>query len=160
MMKKLLALLLCLLMALSLAACGSDDTSADETADTAVTDTAEETDAVDAEETDTTEAEETEAVEGRINEEQKAALIEAYNEVAPIYNEVATLATDNGWLDDEQTAAELQAVGGTLSFVGSGLTEDISMLDGSDFEALPGAIREFGPALEEVRERVSVPYEG
>ena len=32
------------------------------------------------------------------------------------------------------------------------------MLDGSDFDALPGAILEFVPALETLAERVSVPY--
>lgn len=45
-------------------------------------------------------------------------------------------------------------------FLGKGLTEDISLLDGSDFDALIDYLEnEFPPALEELSERVSVPYE-
>ena len=45
-------------------------------------------------------------------------------------------------------------------FIGKGLTEDISLLDGSDFDALIDYLEnEFPPALEELSERVSVPYE-
>ena len=47
-----------------------------------------------------------------------------------------------------------------LGFIGKGLTEDISLLDGSDFDALIDYLEnEFPPALEELSERVSVPYE-
>ena len=47
-----------------------------------------------------------------------------------------------------------------LVLIGKGLTEDISLLDGSDFDALIDYLEnEFPPALEELSERVSVPYE-
>lgn len=47
-----------------------------------------------------------------------------------------------------------------LGFIGKGLTGDISLLDGSDFDALIDYLEnEFPPALEELSERVSVPYE-
>lgn len=47
-----------------------------------------------------------------------------------------------------------------LVLIGKGLTEDISLLDGSGFDALIDYLEnEFPPALEELSERVSVPYE-
>ena len=76
------------------------------------------------------------------------------------YNEIATAVNENGWMKDEQTAAEMKALSDTLGFIGKGLTEDISLLDGSDFDALIDYLKnEFPPAMEELRERVSVPYE-
>ena len=141
-MKKILALLLSLMLVLSLAACGGDDTTdtpVDE--EPVVTDEAE------------TPAEDEEVPEGRITDEQLADLTAAYNNVA-------TAVNDNGWMNDEQTAAEMKALSDTLGFIGKGLTEDISLLDGSDFDALIDYLEnEFPPALEELSERVSVPYE-
>ena len=138
-MKKLIALLLALLLVLCLAACGGEVVADDTAEDSTVT-------------ADISNAE--------ITQEQLEALTEAYNEVAPLYNDVYAAAEANGWLDDAQTSAELDAVGGTLSFVGAGLTEDPTMLDGSDFDALPDAIRQLIPELEAMLERVSVAYEG
>lgn len=47
-----------------------------------------------------------------------------------------------------------------LVLIGKGLTEDISLLDGSGFDALIDYLKnEFPPALEGLSERVSVPYE-
>ena len=149
-MKKILALLLSLMLVLSLAACGGDDTSGtpvDEDS-ASVTDKAETPD------------EGEEVPEGRITDEQLADLTAAYNNVAVPYNEIATAVNENGWMKDEQTAAEMKALSDTLGFIGKGLTEDISLLDGSDFDALIDYLEnEFPPALEELRERVSVPYE-
>ena len=149
-MKKILALLLSLMLALSLAACGGDDTTdTPEDEDPApVTDEAENPD------------EDEKVPEGRITDEQLAALTAAYNNVAVPYNEIATAVNENGWMNDEQTAAEMKALSDTLGFIGKGLTEDISLLDGSDFDALIDYLEnEFPPALEELSERVSVPYE-
>ena len=148
-MKKILALLLSLMLVLSLAACGGDDTT-DTTVDEepAVTDEAE------------TPAEDEEVPEGRITDEQLADLTAAYNNVAVPYNEIAPAVNENGWMNDEQTAAEMKALSDTLGFIGKCLTEDISLLDGSDFDALIDYLEnEFPPALEELSERVSVPYE-
>ena len=87
-------------------------------------------------------------------------LTTAYNNVAVPYNEIATAVNENGWMNDEQTATEMKALSDTLGFIGKGLTEDISLLDGSDFDALIDYLEnEFPPALEELSERVSVPYE-
>ena len=149
-MKKILALLLSLMLALSLAACGGDDT----------TDTPEDEDPAPVTDEAETPDEDEEVPEGRITDEQLAALTAAYNNVAVPYNEIATAVNENGWMNDEQTAAEMKALGDTLGFIGKGLTEDISLLDGSDFDALIDYLKnEFPPAMEELRERVSVPYE-
>ena len=149
-MKKILALLLSLMLVLSLAACGGDDTT-DTPVDeepAPVTDEAE------------TPAEDEEVPEGRITDEQLAALTAAYNNVAVPYNEIATAVNENGWMNDEQTAAEMKALSDTLGFIGKGLTEDISLLDGTDFEALIDKLEnELLPAMDELSERVSVPYE-
>ena len=149
-MKKILALLLSLMLVLSLAACGGDDTT-DTPVDeepAPVTDEAE------------TPAEDEEVPEGRITDEQLADLTAAYNNVAVPYNEIATAVNENGWMNDEQTAAEMKALSDTLGFIGKGLTEDISLLDGTDFEALIDKLEnELLPAMDELSERVSVPYE-
>lgn len=152
-MKKILALLLSLMLVLSLAACGGDDTT--DTPDTPVDeDPAPVTD--EAEPPD----EDEEVPEGRITDEQLAALTAAYNNVAVPYNEIATAVNENGWMNDEQTAAEMKALSDTLGFIGKGLTEDISLLDGTDFEALIDKLEnELLPAMDELSERVSVPYE-
>lgn len=141
-MKKFLVLLLAMMMVLCLTACGSEEAVVEETTEAADSATT----------ADISEAD--------ISQDELAALAEAYNEVAPIYNEAYTLAEENGWLADEQTAAELEAVGPTLSFIAAGLTEDPSLLDGSDFDALTSTIKSLAPALEDLVARVSVPYEG
>ena len=93
-------------------------------------------------------------------EARQLDLTAAYNNVAVPYNEIATAVNENGWMNDEQTAAEMKALSDTLGFIGKGLTEDMSLLDGSDFDALIDYLEnEFPPALEELSERVSVPYE-
>ena len=139
-MKKFLALLLALMMVLSLAACGSDEP---------------EDSAPVSEDGPTTE--QTQAV----TDEALIPVANAVNEVAPIFNEVYETAEANGWLEDEQTATELQAVMGTLTFTQSALTDDPSKLENvTDFDALAESILQLAPALEEIAERVSVPYEG
>ena len=93
-------------------------------------------------------------------EARQLDLTAAYNNVAVPYNEIATAVNENGWMNDEQTATEMKALSDTLGFIGKGLTEDISLLDGSAFDALIDYLEnEFPPALEELSERVSVPYE-
>ena len=147
--KRILTLLLALATALSLAACGGDDT----------TDTAVDEEPVVTDEAETP-AEDEEVPEGRITDEQLADLTAAYNNVAVPYNEIATAVNENGWMNDEQTATEMKALSDTLGFIGKGRTEDISLLDGSGFDALIDYLEnEFPPALEELSERVSVPYE-
>lgn len=131
-MKKLLALLLAVMMLLSMVACGDSD-------ETGLTD----------------------QNGNEVTQETITTLTEAYNAIAVPYNEVATAANENGWMSDEQTAAELDAVGNTLGFIGAALTEDLSMLDGTDFDALIESLEtEFPGVLEILSERVSVPYEG
>ena len=89
------------------------------------------------------------------------ALTAAYNAVAVSYNAIATNASENGWMADAQTAAEINALSTTLGAVGTALSEDLTQLDGSDFEGLIDQFsNELPPALEELAERVSVPYEG
>ena len=134
-MKKFLALLLTMMMVLSLAACGGDEPADSTTDDAAVS-------------------------EDGPTSEQIQAVTEAYNQVATLYNEVATAVNENGWMADEQTAADIQAIGDTLEPVGTALTGDLSALDGADFDALPDALLEYVPDLEALAEKVAEPYGG
>lgn len=96
-----------------------------------------------------------------VTDEALKPLANTYNELASIYNEVYPAAEANGWLADEQTSAELDAVYGVITFVGSGLTDDPSKLDSiEDMDGLVEQLQQFAPALEEIGQRVSVPYEG
>lgn len=91
---------------------------------------------------------------------QLQALTDAYNQVATLYNDVATTAEANGWLTDEQTASDIQTIGDTLEPVGQALTGDLSALDGADFDDLPNALLEYLPALQELAEKVAAPLDG
>lgn len=132
-MKKFVALLLAMMMVFALAACGGSD----EPAGTGLTD-----------------------MNGNeVTQDTIDKLAEAYNAIATPYNEIATAANENGWMADAQTAAELNALSSTLGFIGTALAEDLSMLDGSDFDAIIEKLEtEFPPALDILSERVSVPY--
>ena len=152
-MKRLLTLTLALVMSLSLTACGGsdDDASSSDVNDvsTSVSEPAEDGSG------------DASVPEGRISEEKLAELTEAYNNVAVPYNEIANLVNENGWMADEQTNAEMNAMNSTLGTVGTALTEDISMLDGVDVDALIAALSDELPgALAELKDRGSVPYEG
>lgn len=131
-MKKLLALLLALMMCASLAACGGGDEPASSD----------------------------EGGAGVVTDEALKPLAEVYNKIAPIYNEAYENAETNGWMEDEQTAAEIQALSAMLGPVGTGLAGESDMLDGADIEGLTTQLEELIPAIEELAERVSVPYEG
>lgn len=93
-----------------------------------------------------------------ITDEALKPLANAYNEVANLYNEVYTAAEANGWLADEQTAAELDAVYAMVTYTGSGLSDDPSKLEDVDLDALAEQLQQLSPALEEMGQRVSVPY--
>lgn len=154
-MKKLFALLMALVMSLSLAACGGTDETVEstpagaDTAESVVSNNEESAVAL------------TDNNGNEVTEDTIAALTEAYNAVAVPYNEIATAANENGWMADDQTAAEINAMGQTLGFVGAALTEDLSMLDGTDFAALIQSLESEVPgALDILAERVAVPYEG
>ena len=152
-MKRLRTLTLALVMSLSLTACGGsdDDASSSDVNDvsTSVSEPAEDGSG------------DAYVPEGRISDEKLAELTEAYNNVAVPYNEIANLVNENGWMADEQTNAEMNAMNSTLGTVGTALTEDISMLDGVDVDALIAALSDELPgALAELKDRVSVPYEG
>ena len=95
---------------------------------------------------------------GGSDDSQLEKLAEAYNQVAPLYNEAYTTAEENGWLADEQTAAELEVLSATLSYIGSGLTEDSSKLEDADINTLIEQLEVIRPAVEELGQRVSVPY--
>ena len=93
-----------------------------------------------------------------ITDEVLVPLTKTYNELVPIFSEVYDLAESNGWLNDEQTALELQTANGLLTFISSALTEDQSLLEDVDLDDMVEQLQQFGPALEEIKERVSVPY--
>ena len=92
--------------------------------------------------------------------ETLSALAEAYDAVAVPYNEIAVAVNENGWMADAQTAAEMEALGNVLGFIGEALTNDMSLLAGSDFDALISSLESFLPELDGLAERVSVPYAG
>lgn len=96
-----------------------------------------------------------------VTDEALIPVANALNEVIPIFNDVYATAEANGWLEDEQTAAELQTVMGTLTYTQSGLTDDPSKLENvEDFDELAAGILQFKDALNELADRVSVPYGG
>lgn len=138
-MKKLFALLLALAMCVSLAACGDEPAESGAAASAPVSAPAE---------------------DGAPTDEQLQTLTEAYNEVAVLYNDVATAASENGWMADEQTASDINGFGDTLEPIGEALTGDISLLYGADFDELAAALQEFVPELETLAEKVAEPYGG
>lgn len=95
-----------------------------------------------------------------VTDDALVPLANTYNELTILFNAVYEVAEANGWLADEQTSTELDAVYETLNYIGSGLTDDPSILDDVDLDALVEELQQFGPAMEEMAERVSVPYEG
>lgn len=96
-----------------------------------------------------------------VTDEALIPVANALNEVIPVFNDVYATAEANGWLEDEQTAAELQTVMGTLTYTQSGLTDDPSKLENvEDFDVLADSILQLGEALSEIADRVSVPYGG
>lgn len=96
-----------------------------------------------------------------VTDEALKPLANAYNDLVPVFNEVYEAAEANGWLADEQTSAELDAVYGMVTYVGSGLTDDPSKLESvEDMDGLVEHLKQFVPALEEIGQRVASPYEG
>jgi len=93
-----------------------------------------------------------------ISDEQLKALTEAYNAVAPAFNEMYEAAEANGWLADEQTNAEISVLNGALTGIGEALTNDLTQLNGSNFDELPGAVLDLMEGINEIYARVSVPY--
>ena len=170
-MKKLFTLLIAMMMCLSLAACGGSDEPAETEAAAQAVETEAVEEEIEEEEEVAEEAEEAEEAGAavtitdkngeEVSQEKLTELAEAYNAIAIPFNEAVTAANENGWMADEQTATEMDALSGTLSFIGTGLSQDITMLDGSDFDALINTLaNELPPLVEELAERVSVPYEG
>ena len=137
-MKKLFALLLAMMLVMNLTACGGDSSSEQTAAET--------------------EAAEEAVSAGEPTEEQLKAVTEAYNQVAILYNDVAVAANENGWMSDEQTAADIKDIGSVLEPVGTALTGDLSALEGADFDSLPDVLMEFAPVLEELAAKVAEPY--
>lgn len=138
--KKLISLLLTLTMCASLAACGGGNNTVSNTPGSAPSSAPSST--------------------GGPTDAQLSTLTDAYNQVAILYNDVATTAQVNGWMDDQETNAAIQTIGDILDPVGQALTGDMSALNGADFDALPGALLELLPDLEALSEKVAAPYEG
>lgn len=136
-MKKLLALLLALAMCASLAACGGGDDP--EPAASSGVDV---------------------STDGTPTDAQLETLTDAYNQVAVLYNDVATKAQENGWTADAETNAAIQTISAVLDPVGEALTGDMSALNGANFDQLPDTLLELMPTLEELAEKVANSYEG
>lgn len=146
-MKKLLSFLLVLAMCVSLSACGGNDPEPADSGNKEASETV-------------SQAAGGSANDGSDTDEQISVLKEAYNQVATLYNEVATNAEANGWMADEQTIGSIQTIGAVLEPVGLALEGDMSSLEGADLDTLPDTLLEFVPALEQLAEKVSAPYEG
>lgn len=129
-MKKVSAVLLALLLCLALAACGTESgVSAASIPEGA-----------------------------DITKDQLKKLAEAYNALAPNYNKALEDAEANGWMDDEKTAAELQALGATMTMVSQALTEDLTILNGADIDGIIATLESLPDAVQELADRVSEPY--
>lgn len=139
-MKKLVSLLLVLAMCASLTACGGKDNTVSNTPGSTPSSAPSNT--------------------GGPTDAQLSTLTDAYNQVAILYNDVATTALANGWEADQETNAAIQTIGDILDPVGQALSGDMSALNGADFDALPGSLLELLPDLEALSEKVAVPYEG
>lgn len=134
-MKKAVSILLLLLLCLSLAACGGGGTESG-------TKTASIPEGAD------------------ITEDQLKNLAEAYNALAPNYNKALEDAEANGWMEDEKTAAEIQAMGATMTMVSQALTEDLTILNGADIDGIIATLESLPDAVQELADRVSEPYGG
>lgn len=99
-----------------------------------------------------------EGSEGVVADDDIQLLTEAYNQVATLYNDVAIMAQENGWTADQETTDALQIVSVIMEPVGEALNGDMSALDGTDLNDLSVALLELLPDLEELSEKVSVPY--
>ena len=86
------------------------------------------------------------------------ALIEAYNEAVPLFNDLYETAAANGWLDDEVTAAGFQELSDAFNAIASGLTDDPSILEDVDINGLIDLVNQFIAEYENMAEQVSVPY--
>lgn len=92
------------------------------------------------------------------NAEKRKELTELYNQVATVYNELAPAAQENGWMDDAQTAAEIEAMAASLPQIADYLEGKGSQ--DADIDKMIEVMKTLAPAMDELAERVSVPYEG
>lgn len=86
-------------------------------------------------------------------------LTDLYNQVAEPYNEALTLAQENGWMADEVTQTELSTLSAVLDPLGQMLSEGGSDLEDTDYDAFTKMLEELLPSMDELVQRVSVPYE-
>lgn len=91
------------------------------------------------------------------SDEQLTAITNAYNEAADLYEEISSNAQANGWMDDQETADAIKALGDKLDPIGKALdSKKFSDLGKDvDFDTLPGEIRGYLPELEALEEKVS-----
>lgn len=149
-MKKLVSILMVLVMCASLAACGDSGSTVSNTPSSAPSSAPSNTGGP------------TDAQEGgevAVSNEELEALAAAYNEVAVVFNEIYTTAESNGWLEDEETVIELQALTDMLTSINTGLTEDPSVFEGVDINSMIEELQNLGPELESLYNRVSYHYE-
>lgn len=86
-------------------------------------------------------------------------LKDLFNQVVEPYNEALTLAQENGWMADEVTQTELNTMSAVLDPLGEMLSEGGSELTDEDYDAFTKLLEEWLPAMDELVQRVSVPYE-
>ena len=144
-MKKLLVLMMALVMTLSLAACGGDDTATTEA--TTASATANVTDATDWPYKDVT-------------PEQIQALTNILTQMSPLYNEAAAAAQENGWDADETVLEELNVIY-TLIDAGTHGVADPSEYEGAtDMAAVVEQYQAILDSMPDLIAKVSQPYAG
>jgi outer membrane lipopolysaccharide assembly protein LptE/RlpB len=77
-----------------------------------------------------------------------------------LYNEIATLAIENGWEADELTTAELGAVNTFIQLFNSVITDPTNITDADLDELLLSADTSITELDTNIRGRVSVPFSG
>lgn len=140
-MKKILVLMMALIMILSLAACGGDDTPEPEVANPAVSDgNVEDWNYKD------------------VTPEQIQALADIVKQMEPLYNEAVSAAKENGWEADELTVQELNTVYVMLDAAIHGVADPGEYEGTEDMDAVVESYQLLLDAMPDLINKVSAPY--
>lgn len=142
-MKKLLILMMALVMTLSLAACGGEDTK--ETEKTSGNPSNSTTDATDWPYQDVT-------------KEQIESISDVLVELEPLYNEAATAAKENGWEADETAVQELNAVYVLIDAAQHGVADPSEYEGTEDMATVVEQYQAILEAMPDLIAKVSEPY--
>lgn len=97
------------------------------------------------------------ALANGVTDELLNTLKEKVQEVSVLYNEIVTLAKENGWESDELTMEELNAVYAMIVVSSEGI-EDPSIWEEGQVEMMIEGFDEMVPEFAKIKERVSVKH--